>query len=202
MPCPPPQQERAAAAGEPAGGKELLRELRSQNLELQKIKQQLEAAEQELKAKAAAPAPVLVAPPPPPVAAPAAPAPEPAPAPAPAAVPAAPAEEEEGGSAFAALNLVGILAAGGLYGYLSIQKKQAAEAEVAYQQKLESGAGLCCRRRRRRRRRGVPRSRRRLLIFAHPQTAVSNRGLQGGLVGGTGPPCMTGPAAASSCAHL
>ena len=77
----------------------------------------------------------------------AAPALQAAPAPAPAAVaPSAPApaaaeaeEAEEGGSAFAALNLVGILAAGGLYGYQTIQKKQAAEAEAAYQQKLKAG---------------------------------------------------------------
>lgn len=90
----------------------------------QRVRQELEALKSQAPAVTAAPAP-------------AAPAAVVAPAP---AAPAAPAEEEEeGGSAFAALNLVGILAAGGLFGYQTIQKKQAAEAEAAYQTKLEAG---------------------------------------------------------------
>jgi hypothetical protein len=48
-------------------------------------------------------------------------------------------EEEVGGSGLAALNLVGILAAGGLAGYLTIQKKEAQESEEQLQQKLQSG---------------------------------------------------------------
>jgi uncharacterized membrane protein YebE (DUF533 family) len=54
-------------------------------------------------------------------------------------------EEEEtgGGGAFAALNMVGILAAGGLLGYLSIQKKESQETEAEYQKRLQSGAPCC-----------------------------------------------------------
>ena len=170
-PMPLPLQQDVPRAA-PAGGNELLRELRRENIELQRVRQELEATQKQLAAKkqqqegsgsggfGSLPAPTLVAPAAP-VAVPApAPAVEPTPAPAPAAAAPAPAAapvqqqqsvvreaeeaEEEGGSLFGALNLVGILAAGGLYGYLSIQKKQAAEAEAAFQQKLtggERGAG-------------------------------------------------------------
>ena len=140
----PPQQPGAAQPSESAGGSELLRELRNQNKELQRVRQQLEATQQKLLT-----APAVAAPAAAPVAAPvAAPAAAPVAAPvadptaAPAAAPAAAQDEEEegGGSAFAALNLVGILAAGGLYGYSTIQKKQAAEAEAAFQSKLAEGA--------------------------------------------------------------
>ncbi len=95
---------------------------------LQRVRQELEALKSQAPAVQAAPA--LVAP--------VTPA-EPAAAPAAAAAAKEEEEEEEGGSAFAALNLVGILAAGGLYGYQTIQKKQTAEAEAAYQAKLEAG---------------------------------------------------------------
>lgn len=95
---------------------------------LQRVREELEALKQQAPAVTAAPAPAAVV-------APAAPAKEAAAAP-------AEEEEEEGGSAFAALNLVGILAAGGLYGYQTIQKKEAAEAEAAYQAKLEAGEAL------------------------------------------------------------
>jgi hypothetical protein len=162
-----PQQDVPRAA--PAGGSELLRELRRENIELQRVRQELEATQKQLAAKkqqqessggfGSLPAPTLVAPAAP-VAVPApAPAVEPMSAPTPAPTAAAPAParaaapvqqqqatvreaeeaEDEGGSLFGALNLVGILAAGGLYGYLSIQKKQAAEAEAAFQQKLTGG---------------------------------------------------------------
>ncbi|PRW44327.1 flagellar attachment zone 1-like [Chlorella sorokiniana] len=116
---------------EPRAGSELLGALRNQNRELQRVRQELEALKSQAPAVTAAPAPAA------PAAVVAAPAKE-------AAAPAAEEEEEEeeeGGSAFAALNLVGILAAGGLYGYQTIQKKQAAEAEEAYKAKLEAERG-------------------------------------------------------------
>lgn len=132
--CPPSlpvaQQPQAREAA-PRGGSELLGALKQQNQELQRVRQELEAL------KKAPSAPALSAP------ALSAPSPAAAPAPKPAAAPAAAEEEEGGGGAFAALNLVGILAAGGLYGYLTIQKKVAAEAEEAFQAKLTAGSWGC-----------------------------------------------------------
>ena len=119
------QLPSAAPAG-PAQGGELLQELKRESREVQRLRQELESTQRQLTQRAAAP---------PPQAATSAPAP-----PTPAEAPGAVEDEEEGGSAFAALNLVGILAAGGLGGYLTIQRKQAAEAESSLQQQLSSEA--------------------------------------------------------------
>lgn len=109
---PLPQQPQQPSGEAPARGGELLGALRSQNRELQRVRQELEATQAALKERAATAAPALTAAPT------AVPALTAAPTPAPVAAPAVEAEEEEeGGSAFAALNLVGIIAAGGLIGY-------------------------------------------------------------------------------------
>lgn len=139
-PC--PQQSATPQAAEPKAGSELLQALRQQNQELQRVRQELEATKQKAAAPSSAPvlaAPTLTAPPAPaPAVVRVPPPPVATPAPAPAAVEEE--EGEEGGSAFGALNLVGILAAGGLAGYLSLQKKEAQETEAEYQLKLQSGA--------------------------------------------------------------
>ena len=128
LPSAPPPAD-AAASGT---SRELLRELRRENVELQRLRQELESTQQQQRQQPAAAAAPAAAPASPSSAAPTAPA----------AAPAAAEEEEEGGGgAMGALNLVGILAAGGLGGYLTIQRREAEAAESAFQTQLASEQG-------------------------------------------------------------
>ena len=139
--------ESSAPQRQNSGGSELLRELRRENMQLQQAKQQLEAASKLSSGgglpQALAPtfAPPAATPPTPPAPA----APQAAKAVAPAAAAKEEAEEEGGGgggSAFGALNLVGIIAAGGLTGYLSLQRKDAEQAQASFEKQLTTGGWM------------------------------------------------------------
>lgn len=121
-----PNERKVEVASKSGSSRELIQELRRQNMEIKELKAELEGVDTKKRAVSSstrAPGPSN--------AAPAAPS-----------VSVASDSSDGGRGALPVLNVLGIFAAAGLGGFLTLQRKDAEEAKVAYESKIELEQGI------------------------------------------------------------
>lgn len=121
-----PNERKVEVASKSGSSRELIQELRRQNMEIKELKAELEGVDTKKRAVSSstrAPGPSN--------AAPAAPS-----------VSVASDSSDGGWGALPVLNVLGIFAAAGLGGFLTLQRKDAEEAKVAYESKIELEQGI------------------------------------------------------------